>query len=64
MFLLAGYAIPMIDDTSNQTQKSPIKGRGAVSNVSGRFEPHARVVVDDGWHLSEDEEGSPKLKLR
>lgn len=52
----------MIDDTSNQTQKSPIKGRGAVSNVSGRFEPHARVVVDDGWHLSEDEEGSPKLK--
>ena len=27
----------------------PRKGRGAVSNRSGRYEPHARVAVDDGW---------------
>ena len=27
----------------------PRKGRGAVSNRSGRFEAHARVGVDDGW---------------
>jgi DNA repair photolyase len=25
------------------------RGRGAVSNVSGRYEPIARVVDDDGW---------------
>ncbi|MEM1139452.1 MAG: PA0069 family radical SAM protein [Pseudomonadota bacterium] len=28
---------------------SGIRGRGAVSNASGRFEPHAHVLVDDGW---------------
>ncbi len=27
----------------------PRKGRGAIGNPSGRYEPHARVVVDDGW---------------
>jgi len=27
----------------------PLKGRGAISNRSGRFEPHGRVAVDDGW---------------
>jgi DNA repair photolyase len=27
----------------------PRKGRGAVSNRSGRFEAHERVAVDDGW---------------
>ena len=25
------------------------KGRGAVSNRAGRFEPHGREAVDDGW---------------
>ncbi len=25
------------------------KGRGAVSNASGRYEPRTRVAVDDGW---------------
>ncbi len=25
------------------------KGRGAVSNATGRFEPEQRVRVDDGW---------------
>jgi len=27
----------------------PQKGRGAVSNASGRYEPFARVATDDGW---------------
>ncbi|MEQ8355072.1 MAG: PA0069 family radical SAM protein [Kiloniellaceae bacterium] len=27
----------------------PKKGRGAVSNASGRYEPFARVATDDGW---------------
>ena len=26
-----------------------LKGRGALSNRSGRFEPTATVAVDDGW---------------
>jgi len=26
-----------------------LKGRGAVSNASGRYERHARVLMDDGW---------------
>jgi hypothetical protein len=30
------------------------RGRGAVSNASGRFEPHARTVFDDGWESLED----------
>ncbi len=32
-----------------------IKARGALGNVSGRFEPVARVVEDDGWDLPEDD---------
>ncbi|MEO1676958.1 MAG: PA0069 family radical SAM protein [Pseudomonadota bacterium] len=30
------------------------RGRGAQSNATGRFERHAREVVDDGWDLPED----------
>jgi DNA repair photolyase len=47
----------------------PRKGRGAVSNRSGRYEPHARVAVDDGWAAPEQagpeqagEEVPPRLK--
>ncbi|PWC56424.1 hypothetical protein TSO221_02290 [Azospirillum sp. TSO22-1] len=35
------------------------KGRGAVSNRSGRFEPHARVFVDDGWTVDDDHDPPP-----
>src|SRR5262245_45328775 len=30
------------------------RGRGAQSNASGRYEPLARVVFDDGWRRLED----------
>jgi DNA repair photolyase len=30
------------------------RGRGALSNASGRFEPEARSRFDDGWDLDED----------
>jgi DNA repair photolyase len=30
------------------------RGRGAVSNVSGRYEPQSRVRMDDGWGSLED----------
>ncbi len=37
----------------------PRKGRGAISNESGRFEPHGRVAVDDGWALDAEEDLPP-----
>lgn len=30
------------------------RGRGALSNAAGRFEPEARVAFDDGWELEEE----------
>lgn len=36
------------------------KGRAAVSNRSGRFEPHVRMDVDDGWNTIDEE--LPPLK--
>jgi DNA repair photolyase len=30
------------------------RGRGAVTNVSGRFEPLRREAVDDGWNLPQE----------
>ncbi|MFG1350710.1 PA0069 family radical SAM protein [Xanthobacter autotrophicus] len=30
------------------------RGRGAVSNAAGRFEPAARILFDDGWQSLED----------
>jgi DNA repair photolyase len=35
------------------------KGRGARSNASGRFEPTARIAVDDGWQNGDSEELPP-----
>lgn len=32
-----------------------LRGRGAASNVAGRFEPYAREPVSDGWDIPEDE---------
>ncbi|MEM7430130.1 MAG: hypothetical protein AAF441_29040, partial [Pseudomonadota bacterium] len=32
-----------------------VRGRGARSNVTGRFENHKRLVFDDGWQTLEDE---------
>ena len=30
------------------------RGRGAVTNPSGRFEPHAKIAFDDGWQSLEE----------
>ncbi|MEE9317134.1 MAG: PA0069 family radical SAM protein [Rhodospirillales bacterium] len=40
----------------------PIKGRGAVTNRSGRFERETREAVDDGWDL--DDSGLPALRTQ
>ena len=37
-----------------------LRGRGAVSNASGRYERESRVLVDDGW--GRDDEPLPPLK--
>ena len=38
---------------------TPRKGRGAVTNLQGRYEVDQREMVDDGWVLHEEEEGGP-----
>ena len=40
----------------------PQKGRGAVSNHTGRFEPAERIAIDDGW--SEAREAEEPVALR
>ncbi|HRO13375.1 PA0069 family radical SAM protein, partial [Amaricoccus sp.] len=39
----------MIGDESDRVPEELRPGRGAASNRVGRFEPYARVRVDDGW---------------
>jgi len=39
-------------DTSVGSERR--RGRGAVSNSSGRYEPHAKVAFDDGWQSLEE----------
>ncbi|MGH8298673.1 MAG: PA0069 family radical SAM protein [Steroidobacteraceae bacterium] len=34
-------------------RNQPLKGRGALSNPTGRFERHRREAVDDGWYQEE-----------
>ncbi|CAE6721417.1 UNVERIFIED_ORG: DNA repair photolyase [Paraburkholderia sediminicola] len=40
---------------------TPRKGRGAVTNLQGRYEVDQREVVDDGWLASSEEDGEPKV---
>ena len=37
---------------------APRKGRGAISNAAGRFEPATHVAIDDGWGTA-DEDAPP-----
>jgi DNA repair photolyase len=44
---------------------APRKGRGAVTNVQGRYEVDQREAVDDGWIApSEEESGRPALRTQ
>lgn len=46
-----------MDLLSRPTLNTPrLRGRGAASNQSGRFEALAREAVQDGWEIAEDEE--------
>ena len=44
----------MIGDESDRVAADLRPGRGATSSRAGRFEPYARVAVDDGWELNEE----------
>jgi DNA repair photolyase len=48
---------------SQASTRTPFKGRGALSNQEGRFEPTRAVKEDDGWH-SEGEIRRPKTEVR
>ncbi len=41
---------------------APRKGRGAVSNVQGRYEVNGREQFDDGWVHDDEEEGTAASK--
>ncbi len=47
----------MVHDISADPKR--LRGRGARSNDAGRYEPHGRVLCDDGWSDNND---SPPLK--
>ena len=40
------------------------RGRGALTNRSGRYEPLARESFDDGWHTDNDNAADPKESFR
>src|SRR5437763_7777178 len=42
------------DDFSPAIDRERRRGRGALSNATGRYEPKARLVFDDGWQSLED----------
>ncbi|HVO04022.1 MAG TPA: PA0069 family radical SAM protein [Candidatus Cybelea sp.] len=52
---------PLAKPTPEAIPDSPIKGRGAISNRPGRYEPGDRPREDDGWNWL-DEADVPKLK--
>jgi DNA repair photolyase len=53
-----------VEDVEGQVMLPPRplvarKGRGAVSNIQGRYEVDARERFDDGWAADDDEEAAP-----
>lgn len=59
MFLFCSIARGIVPPMVDELPDIPRKGRGAVSNRSGRYEREARVAVDDGWGSWQDEELPP-----
>ena len=51
MFSFAGHNPPIMDVVADRARK----GRGAVSNAAGRYEPAERLAVDDGWGSADAE---------
>src|SRR5687767_2827722 len=45
---------PAGDPTDIGVDRERRRGRGTLSNASGRYEPLARIAFDDGWHSLEE----------
>ena len=43
---------------------APLKGRGAVTNLQGRYERDERTAFDDGWIQCSEDEAPPPLKTQ
>ena len=56
MFMIVRHILAGMDEI----RRRALKGRGAISNESSRFERERRVLVDDGW----EEEGGRRSGLR
>jgi DNA repair photolyase len=52
--LLAAETAAALAQAPGSTPSGPRRGRGALSNASGRFEKEVRCHEDDGWDLLED----------
>jgi len=50
----------MVDLAAHQVEPATRRGRGALSNASGRFERLSRELIDDGWERPEPE--PPRLR--
>jgi len=49
---------------ANQNSKGPLKGRGAVNNLPGRFHVEESEAFDDGWSTLEmDDQPAPKTQV-
>jgi len=48
---------------ADRLPEQPVKGRGAISNRSGRYEAITRARVDDGWALPPEEETRPDTRV-
>src|SRR6185312_6984126 len=52
-FTLVLYGCTVYGMASPRERNLPLKGRGALSNPTGRFERQQREAVDDGWYQQE-----------
>jgi DNA repair photolyase len=51
---VAAPPAPTADISETAVEAHRRRGRGTVSNASGRYEPLARIAFDDGWESLED----------
>lgn len=57
---IVGYGPRPPEEDEHAAHPAGVKGRGTLSNVSGRFEREHRVLIDDGWGTLDEE--PPALK--
>ncbi len=51
---MAGATAEVLAERAEVQAVEQRRGRGALSNASGRYEPEVRASFDDGWALAED----------